>query len=706
MTFQRWLIAFALLTAGCFTGHKDDTSSDPSGNDKKTDLPKGVAAAAAALTESLGFDNGTLKSGDIPDATTSDETVAPFSEASVLPGAEGTLSFNVQESKSNPAELVYVQVDGTSQHFEIENAVQPIGQDGDAAIELAYTVSPHACDAICNTTFVLKTWQAVKFADGSISKQASSAITLDCREDGDPARCADATKTDGGAPSECTTGTEASISIHNVDKVDLLFVVDNSGSMREEQAALKDQFPKLIDELTQSHVKDLHVGVVSVDMGLIGIAGIAGCDGLGDDGLLMDPTARGCSGGLAGQRFLSYVAGDSTSELATNLGCLATLGTDGCGFEQQLESPLKALWPSVDTDPQTGKVITPNRITFLKDTAGNGGLGHGDRENQGFLRNDAEDPSLIAVVVVTDEEDCSSQNTSHFTPMAFLDSSDPNYDVDLNLRCFKNKQNLYPIERYVNGLQALRAPADQQLVIFEAIAGVPPDLVDSTARANVDFSDDTQREAFYDKILADPRMQEKEDPTKDPGNGNLVPSCVTATSNAFPPIRLVQVARGFGANGTVHSICNNDFAPAMDSIIELITRRLGAVCLPRPLVRNSNDEVDCSVVWELPPPAIAAVGTPTTCDDADFAFLQDPQKGFPPTNDRGGNNCVVDQLAMTGTNAPSGDGWYYDDASDELKTSCDAQTPQRIAFTSAAKPPSGVTVKLICPANACTFDAK
>ena len=35
-----------------------------------------------------------------------------------------------------------------------------------------------------------------------------------------------------------------------IDKVDLLFVVDNSGSMREEQASLRAQFPRLVDVLT------------------------------------------------------------------------------------------------------------------------------------------------------------------------------------------------------------------------------------------------------------------------------------------------------------------------------------------------------------------------------------------------------------------------------------------------------------------------
>jgi hypothetical protein len=53
-------------------------------------------------------------------------------------------------------------------------------------------------------------------------------------------------------------------------------------------------------------------------------------------------------------------------------------------------------------------------------------------------------------------------------------------------------------------------------------------------------------------------------------NGNLVPSCVTPTTNATPPRRIVDVARGFGKNGRVQSICDADFAPAVDAILDML----------------------------------------------------------------------------------------------------------------------------------------
>ncbi len=531
------------------------------------------------------------------------------------------------------------------------------------------------------------------------------------------------------------SGVTAQIAVTNIDKVDLLFMVDDSGSMREEQGALRDQFPKLINTLTTGMrqqpngamdpnpfppAKDLHLGVVTTDMGLVGISGIGGCTGVGDDGILRDPTSHGCMGALPGQRFLAYTAGSGIlpATLAANFACVANDGTDGCGFEQQLESPLKALWPSVDScgasagcdvnnkHYKQGEVINPGRISFLKDAAGNGGLGHGDRENAGFLRNDPQKGlSLIAVVVVSDEEDCSSANNRHFTPNQYLNASDPLYMQDLNLRCFYNPQNLYKPERYIAGFKALRE-GNEQLVVFATITGVPPDLVDTAAYSKVDWSNDTQREQFYAGILTDPRMIPQPDPSRMPGDGNLKPSCVTSTSTATPPQRIVEVARGFGANGLVKSICTLDqFGPAMDAIIEIIAKQLGAVCLPRPLVRQSDGTVGCSVVWELPPPGVALPdSTPTSCGGT-RPYLLAPEAGSELVNSRKGQNCRVAQLAVNETTKvlmPSSkdgqmEGWYYDNYNiDDLKKNCPVSTPQRVAFTKGAPPPTGVTVRLEC----------
>jgi hypothetical protein len=87
------------------------------------------------------------------------------------------------------------------------------------------------------------------------------------------------------------------------------------------------------------------------------------------------------------------------------------------------------------------------------------------------------------------------------------------------------------------------------------IGGVPPELV-------------TNPEAIdYDRILDHPQMQERVDPATP---SQLLPSCnVPGRSIAFPPRRMVGVAQGLEARGattTVASICQADFAPALNGM--------------------------------------------------------------------------------------------------------------------------------------------
>ncbi|MDD9937403.1 MAG: hypothetical protein OXT09_27580, partial [Myxococcales bacterium] len=522
----------------------------------------------------------------------------------------------------------------------------------------------------------------------------------------------------GEGPACLVSGSTSQLAVSNVDKVDLLFVIDNSGSMRDAQEALRREFPRLVEVLATGDIdldgvadfppaRDLPLGVVSSDMGLVGIQGIPLCAGLGDDGIMNnvpDPTLTGCQASYP--RFITFTAGvNDPTQTANDFACIASLGTEGCGFEQQLEAGLKALWPSVDIDPESGEVIQPNRIQFLGDVNGFGQVGHGDQENAGFLRNDVvQGRSVIAIVMVSDEEDCSSADTRHFTPDLFLDPADPLAMQDLNLRCFFNPQNLYNLDRYVNGFQALR-PGQENLVIFAGIVGVPPDLVDESARANVDLRDEAARNAYYDNMLADPRMQEVPDRNRTPEQGgNLIPSCITETVHAFPARRFVEVARRFGENGVIQSICQNDFGPAMQVIVEAIARQLGAECLPRSLERADDGLVGCNVVWELPPPNLAPANTPTTCGQGGWDFLLPPDEGREAVSDRGGQICKVQQLAvMDGqfqTTDGFGAGWFYDDFSEDVQQECTGPSKQRIAFTPEATPPTGVTVKLECATGA------
>src|SRR3954462_2244530 len=92
---------------------------------------------------------------------------------------------------------------------------------------------------------------------------------------------------DLAALAPCTQGVErASNTQRGPNQVDLLFVVDNSGSMAEEQATLGKELPRLVKVLTSGDLEgdgeqdfkpvDLHFGVVSTDLGAANIGDSCG----------------------------------------------------------------------------------------------------------------------------------------------------------------------------------------------------------------------------------------------------------------------------------------------------------------------------------------------------------------------------------------------------------------------------------------------
>lgn len=476
-------------------------------------------------------------------------------------------------------------------------------------------------------------------------------------------------------------------------QLDILFVIDDSGSMREEQAALVEQMPRFIEILTSGDLnddgtqdfapaRDLHLGVVSTNMGVGGIGSITGCTGPGDDGVLRNVPATGVVGcATSYPSFLSY---DATSvdpqQAATDFACIGTLGTLGCGFEQQLEATLKALTPAT-SDRRFHAVGTGTAF------------GHADGRNRGFLRRD----SLLAVILVTDEDDCSAREPRLFSPSNLLTAADPLFNQDLNLRCHLNPTALFPLSRYINGLKELRPP-DSGLVLFAAIVGVPHALVSDQTRANVDFHDPVARDAYYDQILAAPDMQAVIDPTTVAPNRNLTPACITTTGRAYPPRRVVEVAKGMGADAVLQSICDNNFAGALTPVAERVSQALTVGCLPEPHPRDGLGNVACDVVWELPP-ANALNASLVLCDER--SFLRVPDNRDERVSADGRVRCLLNQVPVTsGTTPDSGEeGFYYDDFSNAAIDQCGANSDQRIVFTQGVEIPADVRVYVDCEAT-------
>jgi hypothetical protein len=219
--------------------------------------------------------------------------------------------------------------------------------------------------------------------------------------------------------------------VYACDTVDILFVIDNSGSMFQEQESLVKSFPKFIQQIEaiQPKIKSYHIGVVSTDVGS-GPHTFTGssCKPGGDEGKLQNaPVGTGCSGS-----YPKFLEGPSAT-MADDFGCVAALGTGGCGFEQQFEAALRAL--------------------------------SGQSYNDGFLRKNAP----LAIIFITDEDDCSAADNKLFDPaqVGSLGS--------LKTRCVAHTELLKPVTDYVSAFKALKDNPDR--LVVAAITGPPGKVV-------------------------------------------------------------------------------------------------------------------------------------------------------------------------------------------------------------------------------------
>jgi hypothetical protein len=397
--------------------------------------------------------------------------------------------------------------------------------------------------------------------------------------------------------------------------VDLLFMVDDSSSMRLSQDNLRRNFPTFMTRLQEPPgLPNIHVAVVSSDMGAYNPAGsevISSCttpgpSGYGgNDGVFqysVPPPAVGqapCTTGLdPGATFISNVAGvkNYTGNLEDVFSCIAALGDQGCGFEHQFASVLRAL--------------------------GADDLGAPPVENQGFLRKDA----YLVVILITNEDDCSAppgvalfdttannllgdqlgpsanfrcNEFGHLCsrnggPLARPDRHAPNNDVNATVgydMCISNDTDgfVVGVKDTANRLKALKRNADQVLVA--AITGpATPYTVHWKA-----------------PTTADTTCGAASCPWPEISN-----SCVaTDGSHADPAVRVSQLVSEFGRNGLLLSICDASFAPALDRIAQLISQSLTPPCIPQAIATKAgSSDPDCTVVSHTSSGAGAPIDAP------------------------------------------------------------------------------------------------
>ena len=372
-------------------------------------------------------------------------------------------------------------------------------------------------------------------------------------------------------------------------EVDILFVIDNSESMRQEQKNLAQQFPRLIGALRSPRLggklPNIRIGVVSTDLGAGNSSDV--CSPGGDRARLQhQPRGDNCAASPK-DRWISYHEGktnvrnatsaDAVTQVQQAFSCVAQLGIGGCGFEQPLEVARQALDPALNVNP-------------------------------GFFRNDPANnrDALLAVIFITDEDDCSAadpqifaRNNSSFGPF----TSYRCYSHGVTCKCPGGKcsesalgprsdcrpggKHLHSVERYVQFFKNLKKTPDgksnYRRVIMAAIAG-------DTDKVNVVLEDghptvNTRcRNGFPAKAAPAIRIR------------SLVHAFaheLSASEVSEIKARRRQIPHFIDAQGRYReenftTICSSDFSTALERIGKTIVANLGTLCLDPPLTDQGS----------------------------------------------------------------------------------------------------------------------
>ncbi|MCX4245288.1 hypothetical protein [Paraliomyxa miuraensis] len=436
--------------------------------------------------------------------------------------------------------------------------------------------------------------------------------------------------------------------------VDILFVIDNSGSMGSEQGALADSFGTFVQVLESQQVgANYRIGITTTDNFYTpgGTLRATSCrsrlDEFESSSMFgdKDERQRGCLDNCA----LDSIPlaepwvekGNGQTNLPTGvdmtqaLQCIGPQGISGDGFEAPLESM---------------------RLALLDD-------------DSGFLRNDA----ILAVIFVTDEIDCSMSLTNRdwllYEGDVFWSSPDRPSSGSCWLAgvsciggpgvfedCFSENKGqdglptapdasvVYPVQRYVDTLTELaarkQAQGGQSEVLIAVLAGVPLDYPETGVHLYADSPDEEFNQEY-----------------------GIGPSCNRGTETlddppGIPSVRLREFAEAFASAGSrnIFSVCNDDYGVALEGIADAIgdvnTRACVAGCvsdarydipgmqaecaLTETFADGTPDRavVPCAIVdwgWDFPAPDVHAC----------YRVLTDPAFETPEATDDMSPQCVT-----------------------------------------------------------------
>ena len=428
-----------------------------------------------------------------------------------------------------------------------------------------------------------------------------------------PGGCLDAEQTTTGS-----SNTSAGCIDGECNAIDLLFVIDNSGTMGEEQVNLSDNFPLLIQKLNELEDADgeplnanVNLMVTTTDLGhpqctpfqpegyepkqgapqnVACINRLEDFEGLGSGGgSFPEACTNGCPVAVAPvDPFIHFEGMDaSTTNVPGNnisgaLSCIGPQGINGCGYEAPLEAMLQAINPGAEWNS--------GAKPFLRDGA------------------------ILAVALITDEADCSvrspdgyafftdqmqntyweinpdtgtkTQATSAVCWNAGVDCGAPNGMGEYADCNAIDTGVLHPLNRYVSYLKNELLQGQNKEVVMLGILGVPEvtehdmqgkpiagGVLDLVYRQWVDG-------AYPGGDILPEDLDDGDTAATKEFEFGVGPGCTGEdgmggfTGQAIPPVRIKEVCQSLDDDERtrccIESICDTDFSDAINCLSGLI----------------------------------------------------------------------------------------------------------------------------------------
>jgi hypothetical protein len=521
--------------------------------------------------------------------------------------------------------------------------------------------------------------------------------------------------------------------------VDVLFVIDNSGSMGDEQGRLAANFSAFVDALEDEKVNaNYRIAVVSTEVRSNLCASSLGAkDGemrfsscldrkpeftgsgtvrfntacesrcsLHNEELNTLPTTLEGSEDEASRVWIERYDGalnlPDGVDAQGAFACVGPQGIAGCGVESPLEAMKRAIEASRDPDSP----------------------------NFGFVRQDA----ILAVIFVTDERDCSASklgNSEVFTGLGaahwvgpFWPTMTPlnenqrpdyacflsgvacegydgleyesciaaNWDVDGKMldddEPIEKESVLHPVTSYVDFLKSLPKTSSglEKDVIVSLIGGVDPSSLEPIYRPL--FLEDGNARGLGVGCASEVEILDETQ------NGTLIPSHFE-TQEAQAPVRLIELVDAFASEDTdaddrgLYSICAEDYSLPLQKIGKHISDKLKPACF-RGCVLDTEPETkilepEC-VITERRPSEDLSYAIPE-CQKTDGIY------------DRDGSRYVLPERAELCYVYLTDPADWTEDPNDQLDASCQKQHNNlqiEIQREEGTKPPPGASIDVEC----------